>query len=246
MRRTMAFAAMAMLAACTGGGDPGNIPGDTGDSAPFAEIGPNDRLQFTGTEPFWGGEVTGGTLIYSTPETPDGHAFEVQRFPGRNGVSWTGTMDGREFTLAVTPGQCSDGMSDRTYPYFAMLDLGEEDREGCAWTDAKPYSGGEAASADDEASTEPADGEAWTAVRITGITCGDNCYVDYLTEAYGSGGSALCEADICRPWVEMQRLPEAARGRLAEIRMGAGTQYDGDGNVMSTDYPAIVALRWLE
>ena len=43
----------------------------------------------------------------------------------------------------VTPGECSDGMSDRTYPFTVTLLLGEEQRTGCAWTDLQPYSGPE-------------------------------------------------------------------------------------------------------
>lgn len=140
----VAIAVFFILAGC-GGGDPAAGPGATEDRQPYAGIGPNETLHFTGTEPFWGGEVAGGTMRYATPENPDGSAVAVDRFAGNNGVSWTGMMGGAEFTLAVTPGRCSDGMSDRSYPFVAMLDLGGETREGCAWTDAKPFTGGEEA-----------------------------------------------------------------------------------------------------
>ena len=43
------------------------------------------------------------------------------------------------FDLMITPGECSDGMSDRTYPYTATLLVGDEQRQGCAWTDSQPY-----------------------------------------------------------------------------------------------------------
>ena len=46
--------------------------------------------------------------------------------------------------MTVTPGACSDGMSDRTYPYTVTLKIGDDTREGCAWTDAQPFEGPEA------------------------------------------------------------------------------------------------------
>ena len=36
---------------------------------------------------------------------------------------------------------CSDGMSDRSYPFTVTLMVMGEQREGCAWTDKQPFSG---------------------------------------------------------------------------------------------------------
>lgn len=104
-------------------------------------IAESDTVHFTGTEPFWGGEVASGTARYTTPENATGKSFAVTRFAGNNGVSFSGKLDGAAFDLMVTPGTCSDGMSDRSYPYTATLTLGDEQRNGCAWTDSKPFSG---------------------------------------------------------------------------------------------------------
>jgi uncharacterized membrane protein len=41
----------------------------------------------------------------------------------------------------VTRGACSDGMSDREYPFTVTLQVGEEKRMGCAWTDKMPFTG---------------------------------------------------------------------------------------------------------
>ena len=98
------------LPGCRGQAAPEGIPGDTGDSTPFAAIGENETVKFTGTEPFWGGEVAGSSLTYSTPENIDGTEVPVTRFAGRGGVSWSGMYDGARFVLAVTPGSCSDGL----------------------------------------------------------------------------------------------------------------------------------------
>lgn len=113
------------------------------DSAPFAEIGADEVLQFTGTEPFWGGKVAGGVLTYSTPEDQDGELVAVDRFAGRNGLSFSGTLKGSDFVMAVAPGECSDGMSDRTYPFTVTLQVKGEQRNGCAWTDKQAFTGPE-------------------------------------------------------------------------------------------------------
>ena len=144
------------LAACNGGaggsadasGDATATPtatgiGDTEDTEPYAGVGESEVLHFTGTEPFWGGEVSGDTLTYSTPENIDGTQIAVERFAGRNGLSFSGTLDGADFVMAVTPGECSDGMSDRTYPFTVTLEVRGEQRQGCAWTDAQSFTGPE-------------------------------------------------------------------------------------------------------
>lgn len=135
-----AIAAMlsaAGLAAC----QPAGEAPETGATQAWSGIGEGETVHFTGTEPFWGGQVSGGSLTYSTPENIEGATFPVERFAGNNGVSFSGTLDARAFDLMVTPGECSDGMSDRTYPFHATLKLDEEIRRGCAWTDRRPFAG---------------------------------------------------------------------------------------------------------
>ena len=119
------------------------VPGDTGETAPYAGIAEDEVLRFTGTEPFWGGEVTGKTLTYSTPEDQDGTEIAVERFAGRGGLSFSGLLDGADFEMMVTPLECSDGMSDRTYPFIVTLEIGEDKRNGCAWTEQHPFEGPE-------------------------------------------------------------------------------------------------------
>jgi len=82
-------------------------------------------------------------LTYATPENIDGTAIAVERFAGRNGLSLSGALDGAPFDMAITPGECSDGMSDRTYPFIVTLEVAGEQRRGCAWTDSTPFSGPE-------------------------------------------------------------------------------------------------------
>lgn len=133
-----ALLGLALLAtACTGAGD--TDPERTGSQSSFDAIGPGETIRALGTEPFWAVTVTGGVARYSDPETPDGRPVEVRRFAGNSGLGFSGTLDGASFDLLVTAGTCSDGMSDRRYPFTATLRLGDRTVEGCASTDrARP------------------------------------------------------------------------------------------------------------
>ena len=94
---------------------------------------PDAVLRLVGTEPFWGGSVTAGRLTWVTPENGDGVVIPVERFEGLGGVSFSGMLEGAEFDLTITPGTCSDGMSDRTYPLVATVRQGDAVLAGCAW-----------------------------------------------------------------------------------------------------------------
>ncbi|WP_324828508.1 COG3650 family protein [Qipengyuania zhejiangensis] len=137
--RFAGLACAVALAACQPGGDGAS----TGATEAFSGIAKDETVRITGTEPFWAGEIAGTMARYSTPENPDGSRFSVERFAGLNGVSFSGQLGEARFDLMITPGECSDGMSDRTYPFTATLMLGSEQRLGCAWTDRQPYTGSE-------------------------------------------------------------------------------------------------------
>ena len=154
LRRSLSVLLPLALAAC--GSEPGatpadgnagaaatQAPGSVEDTAPYAGIAPGETIRFTGTEPFWSGVVSRQTLTYSTPDNIPGSTIQVERFAGRNGLSLSGELAGSAFDMAITPGECSDGMSERTYPFTATLEVGGEQRRGCAWTDSKPFSGPE-------------------------------------------------------------------------------------------------------
>ncbi|GMM92627.1 COG3650 family protein [Qipengyuania sp. MTN3-11] len=139
MRSSLLLLVCTVLSACTAGTAP-----DARQTEAFSAIGAGETVRFVGTEPFWGGEVTGTRLTYSTPENGDGTTFAVERFAGNNGLSFSGELEGQSFDLMITPGNCSDGMSDRTFPFVASLKLGDQGTlSGCAWTEARPYQGSE-------------------------------------------------------------------------------------------------------
>ncbi|MEM6499164.1 MAG: hypothetical protein AAF709_20880 [Pseudomonadota bacterium] len=129
------------LTACT------EAPSDSIDSevgAPsFSGIDETEIVTLGGTEPFWSAVIDAEQLTYSTPDNIAGETIQVSRFSGNNGLGYSGTLQGEALEIAVTLGDCSDGMSDRMYPYTATIVLGDRTLFGCGHTDKQPFSGGE-------------------------------------------------------------------------------------------------------
>lgn len=86
-----------------------------------------------GTEPFWGVEITPDALIYTRVDQP------TQRAPNR-GATVQGTVAtfasstdlNRALNVVLIATECSDGMSDRTYPLTAKVEIGDDTLTGCA------------------------------------------------------------------------------------------------------------------
>lgn len=123
-----------MLAGCGTAGQSDQTPA-------FAEIGPAERITVVGTEPFWNAVIEGDRLTYSTPDNAQGSAVQVMRFAGNIGLGFNGTLQDEPIDLLITKEPCSDGMSERMYPFTATLQLGTEQRTGCAWTARQPFRG---------------------------------------------------------------------------------------------------------
>lgn len=94
-----------------------------------------------------------------------------------------------------------------------------------------------------KAAEVPAAGAAWQAVKVVGLTCGDNCYVQIEPAAGGAAQEVMCTAEACTPWFEEQALPGDAAGKTYEVQMGTAEQVDAEGTVQSNDFPAITAIR---
>ena len=90
------------------------------------------RFIARGTEPFWAATVDGATLTYATPENQAGTRLPVTRQVLGESVVVRGLLASRKLILVVSPGPCSDGMSDIVYPYAVDRTLGEELQRGCA------------------------------------------------------------------------------------------------------------------
>ncbi len=144
MRSVVILAVLSLsLAACNSHGGAMDATKSADGTTPrnYAGIGVDETLHFAGTEPFWSGSVTGTALVYETPEAPKGTAIEVHRFTGNNGLALSGTLAGGAFDMAVTESVCSDGMSDRRYPFTVTLQVAGGTRSGCAWTDKRSFTG---------------------------------------------------------------------------------------------------------
>lgn len=96
----------------------------------------NEPLNVLGTEPFWSVRIRADGLEYDGVDRPLRRAANPgPQVQGTTAVWATATDDGQALvvTLAATP--CSDGMSDRTYPLTARVEVGTESLNGCAATE---------------------------------------------------------------------------------------------------------------
>ena len=119
-------------------------------SAPVGEVSPaydgiepDEVISLGGDEPFWDIKIEGDQLTYTTPENIEGLRTTAERFAGNGGLSFSGTLESELLTALVTPGECDDGMSDRTYPFTATVQIGDQALQGCGYTDKQPFTGEE-------------------------------------------------------------------------------------------------------
>lgn len=105
--------------------------------APMAKRAPGDEapplqiFRAFGTEPFWNVNVEDATLTYTTPEDQDGVVMHGERRAVAGGVEIAGNHEGKAFTLTVSEGMCSDGMSDNQYELIAIFRYGDIEYRGC-------------------------------------------------------------------------------------------------------------------
>lgn len=132
MRHALLITAALMLAAC------GAPMGSSEDAPPPADapitVGPDYSGDFDaiGTEPFWAVKVRAASFTLTRPDHPDvTTANPGVRADGEQGV-WDGTAGERRLVLRLTPGECTDGMSDRRYGYAAEVWIDGETLRGCA------------------------------------------------------------------------------------------------------------------
>ena len=128
---------LAFLAGCGAGNS------EIEDAEAFSGIADDETVSLAGTEPFWSVEIEGDEATFRSPENLEGTSFPVERFAGLNGISFSGRLEGESFDAMVTPGDCSDGMSERTYPYTVTISWGADQLVGCGYTDRQPFTGPE-------------------------------------------------------------------------------------------------------
>lgn len=128
------------LAACSPSGDtPAETPPVAAEPVMLGGVDLNRPVRALGTEPFWGVEITPQALVYSGVDRAERRASNPGPLVQGTTAVYAAMIDnGAErdgpgmmvVTLIAT--ECSDGMSDRTYPLTARVELGEETLNGCA------------------------------------------------------------------------------------------------------------------
>lgn len=142
--RTLLFIGVVALSACASDRPPssGVVSTAAGSSTPTtAQASPWEQARTRGiafrgigNEPGWLVEVGTGELPALHAELDYGERkIDVERVQSLSGaLGYTGTTsDGVEVELQLQRGDCSDGMSDQTYPASAKLSVDGKAYTGC-------------------------------------------------------------------------------------------------------------------
>jgi uncharacterized membrane protein len=92
-----------------------------------------EPLRVLGTEPFWALDVDSAGLRFITPDDTSGIRFPpVVPISVGDTVIWAGQAERAAIEARIWPDKCSDGMSDREYPYAARVTVAGTTYRGCA------------------------------------------------------------------------------------------------------------------
>lgn len=130
MRSALAVAALLALCACGGQEEAAPTSAPKSDTAPLGQQ-PGDfsgEFNALGTEPFWAVEVRPEGLKLMRPGEED----RVYPNPGPRVEGAKAVWPAQGLVLTLTEGQCSDGMSDRIYAWYAEITLPDVTMKGCA------------------------------------------------------------------------------------------------------------------
>ncbi len=157
-RRAMAILSTVLAAACGGEGNrpagdssaataapapgaaapsavPGTpVPGETS-ALPKGMADAEGAFRLQGNEPFWGVQVRGEVLIYTTPDYPNGIRFPAAA-PQRSGsvlrwVALTPAPEAHTLEVSLEEKECRDSMADRTWSHTATIVFDGVTRRGC-------------------------------------------------------------------------------------------------------------------
>lgn len=146
MRQILAASALCLtMAACS---EPAAPPAAEPPAEPVAVtlggVDLNQPVRLLGTEPFWGVDMTATEFAYSGVDRPEQRAPRPQTNIQGTTVTWTTTTEaGVPLVVTLMETECSDGMSDRTYPLVARVEVGTETLNGCAAQTSAIMSAGE-------------------------------------------------------------------------------------------------------
>jgi len=118
-----------LLGSCTSGPPPSSS--GRGLAAPVSV-----SYRCTGTEPFWSVAISPAGIVFQSPEVaPVTYPFVASKKSGQTIEFLTSLNFGSEkstLKVILTPGNCSDGMSDTIYPFIAVVIRDGQQLRGCA------------------------------------------------------------------------------------------------------------------
>lgn len=121
------------LAACSEPAPPAEAPAPPAPPVSLGGVDLGQPVRVLGTEPFWSVEMTPDALVYSTPEGEGlRSANPGPTVQGTTAVYAGAAADGTALVVTLIATECSDGMSDRTYPLTARVEAGNQTLHGCA------------------------------------------------------------------------------------------------------------------
>ncbi len=138
MLRTAALSILLLtLAACgeapMGASEEPAPPADAPASAKAPDY--SGDIDVIGTEPFWAVKIRTASVALTRPDAPEvSNANPGVRIDGEQGV-WDSNglvEDKGRLVVRLTPGVCTDGMSDRVYRFYAEVWIDGETLKGCA------------------------------------------------------------------------------------------------------------------
>lgn len=119
--------------------------GPAANSAPaLAGVNLGQPIRALGTEPFWNATLSEERMTFKEMggETLTASHAGYQ-LTGTVAV-WSGTAaNGTKLEVTLTGTDCSDGMSDRTYPLTAKVQVGDKTLNGCAALESAIANAGE-------------------------------------------------------------------------------------------------------
>ncbi|MCA3701076.1 COG3650 family protein [Brevundimonas sp.] len=133
MRPILAVGLVLLAAACSEPAVEPPAPAEPATPAILGGVDLGQPLRALGTEPFWAVDITTDAIAYSAV---DSEGVRVSNpgptVQGTTAVYASAAEDGTALVVTLIATECSDGMSDRTYPLTARVELGGQTLNGCA------------------------------------------------------------------------------------------------------------------
>ena len=136
-KRFWALLSLVLAGSTIGCRDTPPPPADSGAvAAPTASRGvpTTEPLRALGTEPFWALDIDSTGLRFTTPDDSVGMRFPPNAPSPIAGdtLVWMAETETGAIHVRIWPERCSDGMSDRAYPYTAIVRVIATTYRGCA------------------------------------------------------------------------------------------------------------------